>query len=470
MTLEPERGEPPPRMARHRSSPEKLTRRSAALTLLGAIVPGAGLIKTRYRRLGWLLIMFLVMGASGVAGVVLLIGPTKAALEVAVRPRALLALSVSLIVGGLIWVATLVLTHQGTMHSTIQERQRTFLRWWTAALCLAVATPLGVVVQYSLIQRDTVSAVFSSHDTRDDRQAPNADQADPWAGVGELNMLLIGSDAGNDRVGVRTDSMILAHIDTATGETVLFSLPRNLQNVPFPKDNPLHKIYPNGYRCGPQCLLNAVWTEAVNHARLFDDDIENPGLYTLKGVIEEVTELRIDYTTIVDLKGFEAFVDAMGGVTVNVRERLPVQGWRSRSGRLRGVEEWIEPGVQHLDGYHALWFARSRLASDDYSRMRRQRCLVGKAINQMDPATMLKRYPQLARAARENIATDIPARDLPFTQLPADDETRSHKRVRHQLFDQPPDPHRGRGRRRRRRLLSATRRYGGIPVDPDGLR
>ncbi len=69
--------------------------------------------------------------------------------------------------------------------------------------------------------------------------------------------------------------------------------------------------------------------------------------------------------------------------------------------------------MQRLDGYHALWYARSRLLSDDYSRMRRQRCLVGQIVDQVNPATMLEKYPDLARVAKENIVTDLPATDLP---------------------------------------------------------
>jgi anionic cell wall polymer biosynthesis LytR-Cps2A-Psr (LCP) family protein len=60
-----------------------------------------------------------------------------------------------------------------------------------------------------------------------------------------------------------------------------------------------------------------------------------------------------------------------------------------------------------------LWFARSRLASDDYNRMRRQRCLVGKILDQVNPVSMLQKYPALAQVAKDNITTNIAADDLP---------------------------------------------------------
>jgi LCP family protein required for cell wall assembly len=190
------------------------------------------------------------------------------------------------------------------------------------------------------------------------------------------------------------------------------SLPRNLENVPFPKSNPLSKLWPNGYNCGDECLLNAVWNEAVNHKDLFKND-PNPGLTTVRGVISEILGQPVDYSVVIDLAGFQSLVDAMGGVVVDVKERLPVQGALTASGALYNVESWIEPGVQRLDGYHALWYARSRILSDDYSRMRRQRCLVSDIVNQVNPGLMLQKYPDLAKVAQQNIVTDIPATDLP---------------------------------------------------------
>ena len=73
----------------------------------------------------------------------------------------------------------------------------------------------------------------------------------------------------------------------------------------------------------------------------------------------------------------------------------------------------IEPGQnQHLDGYRALWFARSRLSTDDYDRMRRQRCVIGAIVSQAQPAKVAEAFPTLAKAAKTNISTDIQQADL----------------------------------------------------------
>ena len=74
--------------------------------------------------------------------------------------------------------------------------------------------------------------------------------------------------------------------------------------------------------------------------------------------------------------------------------------------------EYIEPGLQHLDGFHALWYARSRAGSDDFSRMRRQRCVAGALMQQADPVGLLQSYPQLAKVVKNNVSIDIPRDEL----------------------------------------------------------
>ena len=75
--------------------------------------------------------------------------------------------------------------------------------------------------------------------------------------------------------------------------------------------------------------------------------------------------------------------------------------------------EYIEPGLQHLDGFHALWYSRSRAGSDDFSRMRRQRCVAGALMQQADPVGLLQSYPQLAKVVKNNVSIDIPREELP---------------------------------------------------------
>ena len=56
--------------------------------------------------------------------------------------------------------------------------------------------------------------------------------------------------------------MHVVSVDARTGAIVMFSLPRNLQNAPFVEGSPLWDVYPNGFDCGDECILNALYTDA----------------------------------------------------------------------------------------------------------------------------------------------------------------------------------------------------------------
>ena len=114
-------------------------------------------------------------------------------------------------------------------------------------------------------EKDTKSATRPSAWATDQAsEAPDEPQpCDPWAKKPRLNLLLLGGDAGKGRTGTRTDTVIVASIDTKTGNTTLVSLPRNTGRMPFPADSPLHKYYPNGFTDGDgnnaEYFLNAMY-------------------------------------------------------------------------------------------------------------------------------------------------------------------------------------------------------------------
>lgn len=91
--------------------------------------------------------------------------------------------------------------------------------------------------------------------------------------------------------------------------------------------------------------------------------------------------------------------------------------WTDAQGRsylIEGSESgWLEVGSQHLTGRQALWYSRSRVTTDDFSRMRRQRCVVAAMIDQVNPMTLLQRYPAIVGVAGENITVDIDQAELP---------------------------------------------------------
>ena len=97
---------------------------------------------------------------------------------------------------------------------------------------------------------------------------------------------------------------------------------------------------------------------------------------------------------------------ALGGIDINVKQRLPIGGQRDDMSDVKG---WIEVGQQHMNGYTALWYARSRHNTSDYDRMRRQHEVEEQVLQQMDPANVLSRVQQIMSAGEQLVETDIPS-------------------------------------------------------------
>jgi len=204
--------------------------------------------------------------------------------------------------------------------------------------------------------------------------------------------------------------MILLSMDTHTGRTVSFSLPRNLAGAQFPEDSPLHDLYPNGFTDGDPAdgnyMLNAVYRDVPMYHPGALGRSSNEGADAIKEAIAGTLGIPVDYYLLVNLSGFREIVNAIGGVTVNINQPIAIQG--DTSDHIPPIG-YLAPGPQqHLDGYHALWFARGRWGADDYQRMDRQRCMINAIIDAANPRTMLVRYLDLIKAGKKIVVTDIP--------------------------------------------------------------
>ncbi|WP_338748608.1 LCP family protein [Janibacter alittae] len=393
----------------HARRAARQVRRYYALTAASTIVPGLGLIRTR-RRVGQGLVAVFVVAFVVLVGYLVARG-LMGLIRVVVSRSALSVVISVLVVVAVVWIGAILLTARDNMPEGAHGRPKVAMVVFAALAAVLVLAPAAQAVRYAVIQHSLIGSVFDT--LRPDGAVGPGGGQDPWAGTDRVNMLLLGSDAGKGRIGTRPDAIMVASIDPQSGETVLFGIPRNLQDIPFSQDNPLSQLYPQGYDCGDQCLMEFVWTLGKDHADLFPDD-PNPGLTVTKDAVSQILGLDVDYTTVVNLEGFTQLVDAMGGVEVDVQERVCIGCKLDAYGNVVGTTGWIEPGVQQLDGFHALWYSRSRAASrdGDFSRMRRQRCMVGALLNQVNPTSMLVRYPALASTLEDNVRVDVPEQDL----------------------------------------------------------
>ena len=277
------------------------------------------------------------------------------------------------------------------------------LRWVTLAGILAVGilgtSSIGYAGNLAGVQSNLMGGLFTQ-------------QGITLPSDGHYNILLMGGDAARDRLGLRPDSMSVLSIDAVTGNTVNIGIPRNLQRVPFAAGSPMAKLWPNGYNCGDVCLVNAIYKDVTdNHADLYPNAVKqgsNPGVEATKEAIEGATGLKIQSYVLVDMAGFKALINALGGITIDVTDRLPIGGQEDANGQPINVKGWIEPGVQHMDGATAIWYARARHGSSDYARMQRQREVEDAMLAQMDPATVLSHFKDIAAAGRQLLTTNIP--------------------------------------------------------------
>jgi LCP family protein required for cell wall assembly len=250
------------------------------------------------------------------------------------------------------------------------------------------------------------------------------DKKDPWAKISRLNLLLLGADDGVGREGTRTDTVMVASIDTKTGDTKLISLSRNWMRMPFPKDSPLYKKYPDGFvdsslpdnQEQPEFYLDAMYRNIpAKYPRILGES-DNLGADVLKLSVGEALGLKIHYYMQVNLEGFRSIIDALGGITVNVNYRVPIGGDYRGPGSADDIlpHDYIEPGPhQKMLGGRALWFARGRYGLSDPSRQERQRCTIQAIVHSADPGTLATKYQAIASAGKQLLRTDIPQELLP---------------------------------------------------------
>ena len=375
------------------------TRTRRAWWLLGAtlLVPGSAQLVAGNRRLGRAAVRVtaLVWGLLLAALVLWFVWRTAVVwvLTGAVTSLVLMVVLVALAVGWvLLWFDTLRLIRPGLLSTGVRRA----VVLVTVLAMLVTGGGLGYAAHLVSVARSAISNTFA--------------EGLPFApSDGRYNILLMGGDAGEDREGRRPDSMSVMSVDASSGQTVSVSIPRNLQNVPFPADSPMASVYPEGFNCGDECLMNAIYTDVMqNHQDLYPG-VADPGAQATKEAAEGVTGLKIQGYALVDMDGFEAFIDAMGGIDITVGGRVPIGGGTNlETGEKNPILGWIEPGTQHMDGYHALWYARSREGATDYDRQARQRCVQAAMISQLDPRTVLTNFDDLAASGEQILETDIP--------------------------------------------------------------
>jgi len=298
-----------------------------------------------------------------------------------------------LVAAAIAWIALILDAWRLGAPLQLARKQRLWMTGLNSALCLGVGSVMFFAAHLVSVQSGVLDTVFVSNTM----SGPKS---------GRYNVLLLGGDAGKGRDGLRPDSLTVATINAETGKSVLIGLPRNLQDVPFPEGSVMAKNFPKGFTWS-NGQLNEINTWGENNKQLFpESDSRRAGVQATISAVEAITDLEINYYAMVNLEGFSSLVDAVGGVTLNVKEKTAIGGIGSP---IRG---YIPAGKHKLDGDQTLWYARSRVNNDDWSRMGRQKCVMSAMLHQMSPQKVLFNAQAIAESGRNLVTTDIPPQQL----------------------------------------------------------
>jgi LCP family protein required for cell wall assembly len=212
---------------------------------------------------------------------------------------------------------------------------------------------------------------------------------EPWDGASRVTLLVMGLDYRDWLAGAgapRTDSMILLTIDPLTRTAGMLSIPRDLWVT-----------IPGGFE-----------NNRINTAYSLGEQYKVPGGGPAQAMatVEALLGVPVDYYALVDFNAFIKFIDEIGGVKLDIPEKIKVDPLGDNNTRT------LKPGVQNLTGSLALAYARVRKGEgDDFGRAQRQQQVILAIRNQLIRPRMLPEliakapilYNELASGIKTNL-------------------------------------------------------------------
>ena len=392
------------------------SRRAFLVLLITLLIPGGAQIAFGSRRLGRVaLLVTIACWFTLLLGVVLYLFLHGPLLSTLTQPFAMWLGTVvlaALAIGWLIlWLDALRLVH----FASLAPGMRPVIAVLAVVLMVLTSGGLGYAAKMLNEGRTALGGIFGGG------PAIDADED------GRYNFLLLGADAGEGREGLRPDSIHVVSISQATGESIIVSIPRNFQNAQFEEGSPMREVYPEGYNCGDECIINFLYTEVMNEYQHLYPDADDPGAEAMMDAVSGSLDLSVEGYVMVDMDGFEDLIDAMGGVSVESGGWVPYRGVRPDG---EWGDAWWEPGEYTFSGEEALAYARSRTYSSDYNRIQRQQCIQQAMMGQFNPQTLLTQFSDLMQAGENLVETNLPQSQLgSFLDLAADAQSHEPQRL-----------------------------------------
>jgi len=200
-----------------------------------------------------------------------------------------------------------------------------------------------------------------------------------------VNILLMGSDRRPDWSAWHTDVLQLVSVQRQRAVVSIISIPRDLY------------VYIPGF-----------WMSRVNFADYYGEAYDYPGggSALVRDTLLYNLGLRVDYIARTDFDGLIGIVDTLGGIDVPVHCRLS-DHWPYPDETGQYPILTMEPGVRHMDGETALWYARSRLTTSTFSREQRQQQVLQAIWHRVRDGGLLPQIPSLWSQFQDMVSTDM---------------------------------------------------------------
>jgi LCP family protein required for cell wall assembly len=200
-----------------------------------------------------------------------------------------------------------------------------------------------------------------------------------------VNVVVLGSDQRPEWNEWHTDVVQIVSIQKSRGAVSVISIPRDLY------------VYIPGF-----------WMSRINFADFYGEvyEYDGGGSRLVKDTILYNLGVRVDYYVRTNFDGLIGIVDTLGGIDIPVHCRL-TDHWPypDENGEYQILT--LEPGIQHMDGETALWYARSRMTTSVFSRERRQQQVLQAIWHRARDTGRLSDIPALWEQYQNMVVTDM---------------------------------------------------------------
>ncbi|MBI4231891.1 LCP family protein [Candidatus Peregrinibacteria bacterium] len=211
---------------------------------------------------------------------------------------------------------------------------------------------------------------------------------------GHSNFLVLGTGGGNHDGADLTDTILVASIDNENKLVTMVSIPRDTWITDDLIGN---------------SKINEIYFNAKNH---YDDSAK--GIEHMKEKVETMMGIPIHYWVKLDFDGFKEFIDAIGGIDVNVEEAIN-DPFYPKDGTYLYDPFYISAGQHHMDGSTALKYARSRKTTSDFDRANRQQQIiyaVKEKVLQTEIIFDQEKIKNILETLKKNIETNITVKEI----------------------------------------------------------